>query len=485
MPLANVFGPMILGLTAAVAGIQLLRRSPEAIWTPYAWFLLAVVAFYSVGPLLHSLAGPETRRLASSLNSIDSGDLLRTNLLDAVGVFCVLMAVWLMSALPVQLAGRSQLSFGRTGGARYVGDIQLDLPGSGGMSPVRPEVAAWTFLVVGGILKYLVILPVRFGIINVVLPGVIWNLGSLHLLGIVVVSYLVARGDHKWRVPLVVLWTLQIAVSLLLFSKLDLILSIVLPALGGYAAHRRIRRLLVWAVVACGVYVSVPQLVLFGRDQVYHQSGDINRAGLPERARIVREWISHEMTSVDERRLPVKTSWVRLDYAPVQAFAMERYQHGYPGGTLRYAGIVLIPRFIWPDKPVTTNQSVDLYQLMTGRRNNHLGLGIFGEGYWDLGWFGVMVFSLVTGAVFAIVSELGMRWIERKEFFYLPSVALGIRMGIVGITQNFANSVVGALALFALYAVSVSVLVRMLRSLRHTEDLGATRSKLERRGAVG
>lgn len=460
----NLVGPAVLGLAATVAGFQLLRRRPDAVWTPHAWFLLAVVAFYSVGPLLHSVAGSETLRLASSLYQVSADELLRTNLLDAVGVACVLLGMRIVPDLSV-LIRRFQHRRRNAGVRRGVGAGERRTSAVG--SPrIGAGVAAAFFLVVGGILKYLVILPARFGMVDWTVPGVVWNLGRLHLLGIAVLAYVVTRGDRRWRVPLAVLWAVQVMVAVLLFSKLELLLSIALPALGAYAAHRSVRRLIGWAVLATAVYISVPQFVLYGREQVYRRSGNIDRAGLVERAEIVRTWLARGMPSLDERAAPATIAWARLDYAPVQAFAMKRYDDGYPGETLRYAGIVLMPRLLWPDKPVTTDLGVDFYELITGRRTTHLGLGLFGEGYWNLGWPGVVVLGLFTGLVFAVVSRLAASWMRRREFLYLPSVVLGIQMGAVGTTASFANSVVGAFALLVLYAVVASLLVRLLRSFR-------------------
>lgn len=461
----NVVGPVGLGVSALAAGVRLLRRAPEAAWTPYGWFLLAVVAFYSVGPLVYPLADADTVRRASSLYKVTPAELLRTNLLNSVGVLAVLSGFWMVSRL-----GLGLLSFGsggtvsraRTG--RYRDGQPVSRPTR--VSSVSAELVALAFLVVGGCLQYLIILPARFGALDVVLPGIFWNLGRVHLLGIALMAYVVARGKRSWRIPFWILWGLQLLVSLLLFSKLELILSLVLPALGAYASHRRLKRLLLWGALATTVYLSVPHLVLHGREQIRGQTGATDRAGLTQRAEILVQWYERGMPSLRNGVSPLSTGWTRLNYAPVQAFAMARYDDGYPGNSLRYAGIVLIPRLLWPDKPVTTDLGVDFYQLMTGRRSTHLGLGIFGEGYWNLGWFGVVGLSLATGVMFGLVSRFSLGWIRRREFIYLPSIMLGIQMGAVGTTGLFANSVVGGGAILAAYAVTCWMLVRLIAGVR-------------------
>lgn len=449
--IASIAGPALLGLAAGVAGVQLLRRTPDAVWTPYAWFLLAVVAFYSVGPLVYPLGGTDAHRLSSAIFNVTPYQLVRTNLLDAVGILSVLVGFRIVLGM---ILGWSQSQSRRL---RH--------------GAVRPEAVALVFIILGGGLQYLVTLPARFGMTKVVVPGVIGSLSHLNLLGIALLAYIVARGKGSWRIPLVVLWTLQVTVSLLLFSKLELLLSLALPALAAFAGHRRIRRLVLWALLIVMVYLAVPQLVLYGRYRIYSDAGAIDRAGLVQRAEILREWFARGMPSPDKRSSGPSTGWARLNYAPEQAFAMKRYDDGYPGSTLRNIGVVLMPRILWPDKPVTTDLGVDFYQLVTGRRSTHLGLGIFGEGYWDFGWAGVVGLGLVTGIVFALISGLAVGWMRRRSFAYLPSVLLGIQMGVAGTTENFVNSVLGTGAIFGAYAVASWFVVELVVRHRGSPDL--------------
>jgi hypothetical protein len=431
----NLIGPLTLGVSAAITGYRLTRRWSEAIWTAYAWFLLAIVLFYAIGPLIYSLAGPSTRAYALSFLPINAGQLLRTNLLDTVGILAVLTGFRLAH-------GWGATSTKETRKVMQFGNI------------VRARIVALVFLVIGGGMEYLLILPSMFGLYHFVLPGVIGNLmGNLYLLGLMVLAYVVARGDRAWRLPLALLWAVQVVVSLLTFSKHQLIFSIALPALGAYLGHQRKSRLLAWGVILGLAYFSVGQLIGYGRNTIFVRTGNIGQASLTQRASIVERWYAQGMPSVNARVSAAGTGWGRLNYAPEQAFAMTRYDQGYPGHTLRNIGIVLIPRLVWPGKPITTNIGVNFYQLVTGLRGSHLGLGIFGEGYWDYGWVGVVGLGLATGLIFAVLSNLVIDWMRRRAFEYLPSIFLGITMGAVGTTQSFINSVIGGSGLFFAYAL--------------------------------
>ncbi|HYW76111.1 MAG TPA: hypothetical protein VFA48_05750 [Gammaproteobacteria bacterium] len=432
---ANLLGPLALGLSALVAGYRLIRRHPETVWTPYAWFLAAIVLFYSMGPLIYPLAGSRTLAYAQSLAPVDASQLLRTNLLNAVGILALLVGFRIGRAWP-RLRNR-------------------DAAGMRARSPALTKTVALTFLAIGGVLQYLVILPTQFGLYHLVMPGMIKNLGDLYLLGLMVLAYIVAKGSRAWQLPFIGLWTLQVVTSFLLFSKHQLILSIALPALGAYLAHRRVSHLLAWSLVICVVYFSVGQLVLYGRTQINAQTGDINHATLMQRARIVRTWFQEGMPSANAATSAGATGWARLYYAPQQAFAMNRHDTGQTGHTLRYLDIVLIPRLIWPGKPVISDMGAGFYELVTGRRGSHLAPGIFAEGYWDYGWPGVIGLGLIAGLAFGVLSSLSVGWMRRGAFEYLPGVLLGINMGIVGTTQFFVASIVGATGFFFVYILVV------------------------------
>ena len=250
------------------------------------------------------------------------------------------------------------------------------------------------------------------------------------------------------------------------FSKTDLILSLLLPVLGFYLADRNSKRLLLSGLIMVIAYVSVAHLIHYGRQEVYKLSGNITQATFSQRLEIIGRWFSGEAQTYKFFRPDLsqsETGWARLSYSNVQTFAMNRYDSGMPGETLKTVMIVLIPRVIWPEKPITTDMAKDFYKLVTGwRGESHLGLGLFGEGYWNFGWFGVVLLGVVTGVIFWVLSGFAVNWMRAGAIEYMPSIFIAINMGILGTTGLFANAIIGATGLIAIYALFVSkVLVAM------------------------
>lgn len=445
---ANLFGPLLLGLAAGWTGYRLVHRSPEAVWTPYAWFLAAIVLFYALGPLIYPLADPFTLERVNTLFPITPAELLRTNLLNAVGALTMLLGFRLVRIL-------------------WLG-LRLKSGNGSATSAVNPKTIALLFLIIGGAMEYFLILPHYFGHLSFTLPGVVFKLGHLYLLGLMVLAYVVAHGDRAWRIPLAALLVVKVSVSFLLFSKHQLILALVLPVLGSFLGNRRTSRLIAWALLVVLVYFSLQNAVHYGRNEILTNTGTISQATLSERAKILRTWFNEGMPALHSEQSAAEWGWARLNYAHVQAFAMDHYDKGLPGQTLRYAGIVLIPRFLWPDKPIISSMGMDFYELVTGQRGtSSLGLGIFGEGYWNFGWAGVVGLGLATGAIFAILSDLALWWIRRPAFEYLPSIFIGIEMGVLGTTKLFVF-MIGNVGFYVAYALLVSSLLRIVAARKRS-----------------
>ena len=86
---ANIAGPIIMGLVACMAIYRILHQDTEVLWTPYAWFLGAIIMFYSLGPLVYPFAGPLLLDYMNTFMPITETELLHTNLLNGFGVLSI------------------------------------------------------------------------------------------------------------------------------------------------------------------------------------------------------------------------------------------------------------------------------------------------------------------------------------------------------------------------------------------------------------
>jgi len=438
----NLAGPVMLGAATVFTAYQLLRRNSLVVWTPFFWFLGAVVLFYVLGPLVYVLGSSAVvHYVASSLPIlVTDEDLLKTNLLNCVGIFSVAIGVrfgaWLLPVVRKH---------------QYLSGEEL----------FRMKSLAVLLLISGGVIQFGLTLPWEFGVYDFVLPGVIYNLSKLFLFGLMTLSYLVAAGVRRWRMLLYGFWAVQLLIALIHFSKTEVMITILLPVLGAYMANRNLKRLVLWFLVMAVVYVVIAKFIHYGRHEVMDLSGTLNQATVSERLQITGRALverSLEQKLFQDDVSSLETGWARLSYANVQTFVMDQYDRGWSGNTLEMVLYVFIPRFIWPDKPIMSDIGVDFYEIVTGRRleTTHLGLGIFGEGYWNFGWVGVVLLGLNTGIVFWFMGVFSMGWMAARQLEYMPSIFLGINMGLLGPTQFFANAIVGGVGYFVVYALIVS-----------------------------
>jgi hypothetical protein len=122
--------------------------------------------------------------------------------------------------------------------------------------------------------------------------------------------------------------------------------------------------------------------------------------------------------------------WARLCYSSVQAYGMEAYDANAPGDSLSAIFIAVIPRLLWPDKPNVSLVGEDFTELLLGRRGFQIGIGIFGEAYWNGGWGMLLVICTCIGLIFVWFSRLASRVMEYKQWLFLPCLFFGIKMGL-------------------------------------------------------
>jgi hypothetical protein len=121
--------------------------------------------------------------------------------------------------------------------------------------------------------------------------------------------------------------------------------------------------------------------------------------------------------------------WSRLSQSPAQAFAMDAYDQGQPGHTFELALFTVVPRFIWPDKPLITYGS-EFTMLVKGNDvGGASGAGYFGEAYWNLGWTGVGIMAMVTGFVYAFFTRQNAARLRQGDLRWLPIACLSLKMG--------------------------------------------------------
>ena len=444
LEMINAIGPVLFFIINATLIKSLVKHSFYEIWSPLFWLLVSFSVYYGLGPLIHIFGSTQAlEHLQRSLPvSVNSEELMAANLLVSVGA-CVTIGF----AFFARRYFSSNSVFGRA------------TPSDSQQVALAKTVAA-CFLSIGLFLNLFLILPVRFGLRQTILPGVLTNLGELLAVGIMLLAYLATLRGGVYRLLFFAFFTFNFMISVISFSKGSIVLSLLLPAIGSFLAHNRLRRFFIQVFVIALIYFLSIGLVDFGRSELRLSEGYFNRGSPELRLSLVIKYFSGSDASTHNHGNdlnPIEETWARINYVPAQVYAMEAFNFGQSGQSYQNVLIAIVPRVLWPNKPVVTDVGQEVYRLVTGNDlQSWLGLGIFGEAYWNLGWLGLVFACAIFGTSIGIISNWSAQIVLHRKLHLFPAVLLGIQIGLFGAHQFFAASVLPGTILYFLLIFTFS-----------------------------
>jgi hypothetical protein len=282
-------------------------------------------------------------------------------------------------------------------------------------------------MLIGGILRYAVVLPYTFGLTQTVLPGIFVTLSKVYYVGIYLLISYGVNYNRRLLILASILAGIEILVSIASFAKTELLLILIFSFLGFISRKASKTKIVIGASCVLLAFFAFQSLVGYGREQLYQRYHSIQGAGLYERWAIVQTYLDSGHETVTSTR---QTGLSRLSYVNVDAFVVEKFDAGSPGDTLRNAAAVFVPRILWPDKPIITQLGEDLNFLVFGRAGSFLGIGHFAEAYWNFGWAGVIPFMAALALILSIYTRISVRIMARQDWLLLPIVLIGVNVGL-------------------------------------------------------
>lgn len=405
----NIVGPLALTVILTLSCRRIIQSSSIAIWAPLFWFRLACAAYFGFGALAPQIADENTLMYIYGLYYFDDFLNLKVNLIYVTGIFFMLISCYVILATfnYRQVPNNGQIEIKNTNDRTFI--------------------FAVSFLAVGGVIRYLIILPHTFSVTDTVLPGIIVSLAKIYYAGIYLFIRYIVESKRSYFPFAAILVFFEIIVSVASFAKTDLILIMIftLLALTHQLASKSTIAIGVGAIVAA--YLAFQPLVIYGRDELSQRYGEIRGAGLEERWSIAASWLA----DASESKSSASQGWLtRLSYVNVNAFVVDQYDSGHPGDTYRDAAAVLIPRVLWTNKPVISQLGQDLNILVFQTASSQLGLGYFAEAYWNFGWLGVIGLMPVLALILCLFTRVSLTIMYRHDWALLPIVFLGVNLGL-------------------------------------------------------
>ncbi|MDZ4056660.1 MAG: hypothetical protein U1D69_06775, partial [Polynucleobacter sp.] len=428
--------------------VRIAKANPIAIWAPLFWFRLASAVYFGFGSLVPYILGDEALSSITSVYDFDSRTHLKVNSIVAFGTLCCLFFTH-----PFLRSSRRS--------ARMVPVAHTAVGGSL-MS------CAWMFLLIGGSMRYAIVLPYELGVSVYQVPGIIIAVSNLYYVGIfLLVRRWATAGGRLLPVALILVLS-DMLISILMFSKSQL-MQIMIFSLLGLVVRTFSKRLVIFGSVSIfTIFVMFGSLVTYGREQIQLVHGRITGATLEERLLIVRNYLDDDSSSFGG----LQPSLARLSYVNVNSFVVDRFDSGMPGETLHSAASVIVPRVIWPNKPSISQLGNDLSYEVFGLRGSSLGVGHYAEAYWNFGWFGILPFMFVLATILSVATRVSLQIVEQRNWLFMPVAFACVNIGI-RVDGHFVPDTLGSAWIAVVIWGTLRFMQKVLRGVRQQRHIPA------------
>jgi hypothetical protein len=220
---------------------------------------------------------------------------------------------------------------------------------------------------------------------------------------------------------------MNLMVTLIVFRKDYFLLAVMLVGLAALLKRPSLARIgSLVAVLAFALSVLTPPI---NQARVMHEYsyGDFRGGSPQERLGYHIEYAKGLRILLPETQ--ERSSFIRLHTTAWAAFIVTQYDVGIPGETISGALYALVPRALWPDKPLVSSAGAELNRMLTGRDTSALGAPVFADAYWNFGWAGLLLF-LPTGFFIWWASLRAKEIVQTRNWIMMPFVVAVFLIGI-------------------------------------------------------
>lgn len=399
----NIAALVLIMAGCAGAAYVDIHKATYRLWYPMPWFLITSSIYYGFGPLLYYFSTPETIDYVDRYFPVNDWSLWRVTMLNIVGMAGVITLYLIV--------------FRKKTASTLV-------PSLAHASTNRLHTIAALLIIIGLPVKLLFVLPRALGLWEVTIPGTVEALSMLSLIALIPLFELRTRpnGSHA-SLLFFLLLTIEVGTALITLSKLTILKIAIMLTLAWVLRGATMKRLLVMGMSILVIYVTIlTPLVTYGRFN-FNVKGVSTGKEVIALAADFRSGAAR--AHLDEILPNVQGWWSRLNYANAQAFAMVDYERGVGGDTFNLILWTFVPRFIYPEKPITTTGSL-FNELVTNNPESKSAPGMFAEGYWNAGWVGVAFVATIMGLCFALWEKYNAKHLLASNYKFILTMWMGL-----------------------------------------------------------
>ena len=192
------------------------------------------------------------------------------------------------------------------------------------------------------------------------------------------------------------------------FSKTAMLLPVG-ALIAGLSVRYGVRKVLpAGALLLVVLLASVGGAVGYARNTL----GTDAQHSLATRWQVFKEGL---VASQSGEELAQYNTWGRLCYVTPQVAAYDFYAAGMGGDDLRLIPWLFVPRALAPGKPVITQSGTNFHTKISGNIGSSTGMGIFASGYYNAGWLGLFLASVICGWLLAQTSAIANAILGRNS----------------------------------------------------------------------
>jgi hypothetical protein len=390
---------------------------------------LSYIAYNVIGALLIPLGPKEEAEFALSYYSVDAPLAMQVLAMNSIGLGIALVCGSLVRRFIVSRWDPKAINVGRS---------------------IPTGVAIAVFVIVGGISTFYVVVTDTNADAGL-LPGVVRTMSQFLLVAIMVCAAQQGRSAQAYLATAIILTLAHAAGGFIMLHKSNVLLPLVALS-AGLVWRFGIRRVFVPSLV---IILSVYMLIGDAVSSTRNLYGPHDEFEWTERIHVLSDALFHPEDRVrpDEKYY----GWARFSYTPAQAAAIVLYDSGRGDRDFELLGWSFLPRFLFPEKPSMTASGREFHIKVTGAENSQTAHGVFINGYYNLGWWGIIIVGVFAGCALACTSAFAAAVFRARVVIWLPLALLGSLMAFQ-IDGHFLSHYWGPSVLFAVAVAAGSLL---------------------------
>lgn len=439
----NLVSPILLTVIIASGTWSLITRLPAAVWSSIFAARLAAIAFLGIGSLMPFVLDEFSRDYMYSLYPYTDLEAAKVNTIFTMGMLLLLTTMKVTSMLwPAPAAKIAPIRFSENS------TLKLGV----------------LFFALGTAYTLLVDLPIQLGVRSMVIPGsVAQAFSALSAVGAFMIALWSFKRKGSAYVAILLPLTVALLLSVIALSKTTFMLPLLMVSIAFLMTGISWRRVLLLVLVFSATLAITQPMINYGRLARSAAYGQEPGGNISERiGYALGYWRGEPIAALTQD----PSSFIRLNYLSPATFIVTQYDNGRPSDVIQNGFSALVPRAIWPDKPIISSLGSDLYTMITGNSGSALGATLFADLYWNFGWLGLLLI-IPIGVYFWWASCVSRIIVQAGDWLTMPFVFLAFLIGtsldssfVLSFFAPIVSSLIGYVALKFISSIAAAQIRR-------------------------